>query len=249
MRFILTYVSFLAILFVGLCALALDGSISGLAILIGSITLVSVVALVIGCIFLVSSPHRIQSFVTWLPQLINRLTRFLHYKAPKELINMAKVKLALDEIHQSYKRISENWGILRQPMVYALLINVFDILAVYLVYLALGAPINPGIVILAYAVANMAGVISVLPSGVIIYEALMIGILVLLGVDEEIAIAATLVPRILKFVVFVPLGYFFHYSAINKEAVSLNWRASRRPGSAGKGKPKSQTQAKTKTKK
>ena len=62
--------------------------------------------------------------------------------------------------------IRRNLGILRMPLLYALLANVTEIMAIYVVYLAFGATVNPGAVILAYAIANFAGLVSVLPGGV-----------------------------------------------------------------------------------
>jgi uncharacterized membrane protein YbhN (UPF0104 family) len=47
--------------------------------------------------------------------------------------------------------------------------------------------VNPGAIILAYAVANFAGLISILPAGVGIYEALMSAVLAATGIPAGVS--------------------------------------------------------------
>ena len=246
LRFILTYVSFLLILFVGLILLAIDGRVNDLIILLGGIIFISVVVILGAFIYLVGSKKRIRAFVAWIPKLINYLTRLLHSKAPKELIKIKKVERVLDDIHTSYKKISSDWRVLSKPFIFALMTNVFEILAIYLIYIALGSPINPGAIILAYAVANLAGVIAVIPGGVGLYETWTVVVMQILGVSRAVSLPATLLHRVLKFVIFIPIGYLFYYDAVNKAKIAPSLRLQKRHKDPKAEKKKIQRQDKDK---
>jgi uncharacterized protein (TIRG00374 family) len=99
--------------------------------------------------------------------------------------------------------------------------NTTEILAVYVVYIAFGHWVNPGAVILAYAVANFAGLISVLPGGVGIYEALMTATLAAAGVPAAVSIPVTVMYRVLNITIQVIPGYFFYHKALHKDDAAL----------------------------
>ena len=92
--------------------------------------------------------------------------------------------------------------------------NITEIAALYAVYVAFGEYVNIGAVILAYAVANFAGLISVLPAGIGIYEFLMTGVLVATGVPAGLSISVTIMFRLVTMAVQLPPGYFFYQKAV-----------------------------------
>jgi uncharacterized protein (TIRG00374 family) len=98
---------------------------------------------------------------------------------------------------------------------WAFLLNLTEILTVYLVYVAFGELVNPGAVIIAYAVANFAGLIAVLPGGVGVYEGLMTAVLTSAGVNKALALSATVIYRVLQMIVFLPIGYYFYHKALS----------------------------------
>lgn len=228
LRFIMTYVTFLVILFAGLVALAIGGQVNHLILLFSTLILVGVLAVTGIFIYMVSNQSRIQAFVGWLPKVINYVMRKLHRRKPQEFIKLKKVDRVLGEFHQSYKRIAAQPASLKTPLLFALALNVFDILAIYLAFIALGVSVNPGTLILAYAVANLAGVIAIWPGSVGSYEALMISVLQGLGVAHSPATAGTLVPRVLKLGIFIPLGYLFYYHAINRQNIKLSFQPTKK---------------------
>jgi uncharacterized membrane protein YbhN (UPF0104 family) len=76
--------------------------------------------------------------------------------------------------------------------------------------------VNVGAVILAYAVANFAGLISVLPAGIGIYEGLMTAVLVVTGIPVELSIPVTLMYRVINMFVQLTPGYFFYQKAVRE---------------------------------
>jgi uncharacterized protein (TIRG00374 family) len=81
---------------------------------------------------------------------------------------------------------------------------------------AFGEPVNPGAIIIAYSVANFAGLISVLPGGIGVYEALTAAVLAAAGVPASIGIPATVMYRILSSMIQLPPGYFLYHRAVNR---------------------------------
>ncbi len=89
-------------------------------------------------------------------------------------------------------------------------------MALYIVYVAFGEYVNVGAVILAYAVANFAGLVSVLPGGVGIYEALMTAVLVAGGIPAAVSLPVTVMYRVVNTLIQVPPGYYFYHRAIHR---------------------------------
>jgi uncharacterized protein (TIRG00374 family) len=81
--------------------------------------------------------------------------------------------------------------------------------------MAFGQWVNLGAVIIAYAVANFAGLVSVLPGGVGVYEGLMIAILAAGGVPAALSLPVIIAYRVLNTLLQVPLGGLFYYQRIH----------------------------------
>jgi uncharacterized protein (TIRG00374 family) len=84
------------------------------------------------------------------------------------------------------------------------------------VYLAFGEWVNIGAVILAYSVANFAGLVSVMPGGVGIYEAIMTGVLAAAGVPARLSLPVTVMYRVLSTLIQLPIGYYFYNKSLRR---------------------------------
>lgn len=215
MRFVLLFVAFQILLFVGLILLALDGKANNFMILIsGSLgTLLAVGTL--GLTFIIGSEKRIDAFFTFVTRAVNRLIQLVRPKHP-ETINVGKAKKVFKDFHGNYNIIKSSYGKLRKPLFYALFINVFEILTIYAVFAAFGQWINPGAIIIAYAVANFAGLISVLPGGIGIYEALMTGVLAAGGIQPALSLPIIVTYRILNMTIQLPVGGYLYHRALRE---------------------------------
>lgn len=215
MRFALTFTSFLGLLFLGMLILALQRHTSPLTILVGSsITFLTVFA-VIGGIFVISDEVRIKKFSSFLPRVLNR-TFGIFRRHKKAIINLDKVEQTMGDLHLDYVLLSKDWRKLKKPFGWALMVNVCELLTIYAVYVAFGSLINPGALILAYAVANFAGLIAVLPGGVGIYEGLMTATLTSAGVNKALALSTTVVFRVLSMLFALPVGYVLYHRVIKR---------------------------------
>ncbi|NDC21995.1 UPF0104 family protein [bacterium] len=206
----LMFLSFEILLVFGLFSLAIMGKASNLTILVAAVvsTLV-IVGTIIGA-YILGSKHRINSFFTAITKGLNRIIQIVRPKHP-ETININKAKIAFTDFHENYQIIKQSPEKLKSPLLYALLANITEVLAIYVVYLAFGEAVNIGAVILAYAVANFAGLVSVLPGGVGIYEALMTAVMATAGVPAALSLPVTVMYRVLNTAIQLPLGYYYYH--------------------------------------
>lgn len=216
-RYVLVFVSFQVLLAVGLVILAIGGDANSFAILVaGSLATLLFVG-TLGAMFIVGSKRRINGFFTFITRFLNRLIKVVRPKHP-ETINIEKVEKLFTELHEDYMELKKSPKVLRGPLVQALMANIAEVLTIYVVYIAFGEWVNPGAVIIAYAIANFAGLISVLPGGVGIYEALMTAVLASAGVPAGVSIPITLTYRVLNMALQLPPGYYFYHKALRQQA-------------------------------
>lgn len=216
-RYALMFFGFTIYLAIAMILLASFGKASRFAILIATTIVVSIIFLSIVVTYVISDERRIKGFTAFLPKLINRFLRpFRKHKG--DTINIARIERLFGEMHQDYVAISQNWRQLVGPFLWTLVMLFAEMATIYVVYIAFGELINPGALILAYAVANVAGLISLMPGGVGVYEALMTSVLASVGVDSGLAFSATLVYRILNMILFVPPGYILYQRALRHKS-------------------------------
>lgn len=220
MRFVLIFISFQALLFLGLVTLAFSGAVNNFVLLIaGSIaTLLLVGTLLVA--YIVGSKTRINTFSTAVTKFINRLISIVRPKHP-ETISVKRVQTAFTELHENYVLFRQDPQALRRPLLDGLIANVTEIVTLYVVFAAFGFWVNPGAVILAYAVANFAGLIAVLPGGVGIYEALMATVLATAGVPAGVSLPVIIMYRVLTMLMQLPVGYVLYHKAVQDNDIQL----------------------------
>ena len=221
MRFILVFISFQILLFVGLLALAIGGQASNLIMLVAGSLATMLFFGTFALAFVVGSNKRIDIFFTFITKLINKAINFVRRNNP-ETINVETARKTFHELHENYMHIRRNLSVLKLPLVYALSANVTEITALYVVYVAFGHWVNPGAVILAYAVANFAGLVSILPGGIGIYEALMTAVLVAGGIPAALSLPVTIMYRVVNMSVQIPPGYYFYQKNLRNGNSKLN---------------------------
>lgn len=214
MRFVSIFASFQLLLFAGLFFLAVAGSANDLTILVAASLATLLLVGTMGLAFIIGSKTRINSFFTFITKGLNR---FIHLFRPQypETINIARARPAFNDLHENYIRLKSNPRALVNPLRWALLCNIAELMTIYTVYVAFGEWVNPGAVILAYAVANFAGIISVLPGGIGAYEALMTAVLAAAGVSPALSIPVTVMYRVLNMLLQLPLGYYLYHRRLH----------------------------------
>lgn len=213
MKLILVFFSFEVILLAGVVFLAIGGKANNLTMLVAGSLSTFMVFGTVGFAYVAGSRERIHSFMTSMTTFLNKLIHKVRPKHP-ETINVERVRFMFEEMHQNYMLFKEHLSDLKAPFWYAVLANATEVMAIYVVYIAFGEWVNVGAVILAYAVANFAGVLSVLPGGVGVYEALMTAVLVAAGVPAALSLPVTIMYRVLNTVLQVPPGYVLYHRSL-----------------------------------
>ncbi|OGL34423.1 hypothetical protein A3F65_00255 [Candidatus Saccharibacteria bacterium RIFCSPHIGHO2_12_FULL_47_16b] len=213
-KMLLLYVSYQPLLIIGLLLLAMRNHVNNL-VLITATSLITL--LVIGTLFsiyMIESRRRIKTFLTFMTRVLNILIKLIQPRK-KEAINIVGAQAAFDELHDHYQVYKKNWRQLKWPFIHTTFANLTEIAALYVVYIAFGQFVNVGAVILAYAVANFAGLISVLPAGIGIYEGLMTGVLIATGIPAGLSLSVTIMFRLVTMAIQLPPGYFLYQRAIS----------------------------------
>ena len=217
----LTFVSFEILLIFGLFALSVKGHVNNLTILVGASVTTLLFVATFGFAFVVGSKQRINAFFGSVTKGLNRLIQIVRPKHP-ETINLDRARHLFDDFHDNYQLLVRERQKLKAPFWYAFLANVTEVAAIYVVYLAFGERVNVGAVILAYAIANFAGAVSVLPGGVGIYEALMTAVMASTGVPAGVSLPVTVMYRVVNTLIQIPPGYFLYHNYLRRGGTGVN---------------------------
>ncbi len=214
-KFIFLFISFQILIGFALILLAIGGNVNGFTLLIAGSLFTLLLVGTLGLGFVIGSQQRINSFFTYITKIVNKIIHVFKHSSP-ETINIEKARVTFNDLHEHYMKLKSEPGKLIRPLFYSFICNMTEILSIYTVYVAFGHYVNPGAVILAYAVANFSGIVSVLPGGVGIYEALMTAVLAAAGVSPGLSIPVTVMYRVLNMLIQLPPGYYFYYRNLHK---------------------------------
>ncbi|MCA9327516.1 flippase-like domain-containing protein [Candidatus Saccharibacteria bacterium] len=215
-KLVMLFLSFEILIVVAVFSLAVQGHMSNIILLLaGSITTVLLI-LTAGFGFIIGSKKRIAGFFTYMTRALNKLIRKFRPNRP-DTINTEGVRALFEDLHENYVYMSKDWRALRRPFFWAFMANLSEIVTIYIVYIAFGEFVNIGAVILAYAVANFAGLISVLPGGIGVYEALMTLTLSATGVPSRLSLPVTVMYRVINTVIQLPPGYYLYHKNLSRK--------------------------------
>ena len=165
--------------------------LSALAILIFAICIVT----------LVQQESVLRRVTNWL---VNSLKRIF----PKFKGN--PIKYFINEFYVGYRAMVHQKRRLLVPFAWSIIYIIIELLTFYMVFLAFGKLVNPGIAIMAYLFANIASIFGGVFFSTGIFELGMAGTLVTLGEPLALAVAVTTVYRVLNLIIGLPPGYYFY---------------------------------------
>lgn len=213
LKLVLLFLSFEVLIVFGLFFLAIEGHMNSLVLLVAGMLSTVMVLGTAAFAFIIGKKQRIAGFFTWATKMLNKVFT-LFKRGNSDTINVDRVRVLFEDLHDNYMLIRKDMRALRRPFFWALMANFWEIMAVYVVYIAFGQWVNFGAVILAYAVANFAGLVSVLPGGVGIYEGLMTLVLSATGVPSRLSLPVTVMYRVLNTLVQLPPGYYLYHRTL-----------------------------------
>lgn len=217
MKLVLLFLSFEILLFGGMFALAVNGKASNLTMFIGTIIAMSVLVGTGVFAYIIGSKARINRFFTFVTVALNRLIQVVRPRHP-ETIRIDKARVSFTEFHETYVSLRSKLPELVAPFWWGFVYNASEIMVIYVVYIAFGEWVNMGAIILAFAVANFAGLVSVLPGGVGVYEGLMTAVLATAGISPALSLPVTVMYRVLNTFLQIPPGYYFYHRSLRQSS-------------------------------
>ena len=139
----------------------------------------------------------------------------------KRTFKLQFIRHVNDDFHDGIAIVRERGLKALRPGIYMFISTLVEVSIVYVSVRAVGGDVTLGPVFLAFVAANMVGVVSIVPGDVGVHEATVILVLVAFGVEEPVAISATLLYRVYNKVIFLPIGFYF-YSRILRPAINAN---------------------------
>ncbi len=215
-RFALTFVTFILLLIVALVILIIDHSVDRTTILLSLLLVVLAVGGTFLGIYLISSKRRLMRFSAWLTMKVNRLIARLTRGKKQQAVKDGIIDGFFADIHDDYLEITRDKKILNKPFWWALIANLMDVALIYIAFWSFGVHINPAVIFIAFGLSSIASAISVTPGGAGVYEAVMIAFLASAGMPPEVAIAGTLLARVLLMLGTIVFGYVFYQLTIIK---------------------------------
>lgn len=215
-RFATGFVAFMMLLVIAVFIVTIDGAINRWIILMSSMLVTLMVGTIIGGIYLISSPKRIAVFAKWLIRTVNKGVRYLTLGRKRSLLKRQAVTTFFADIHRDYIALRHDKAILIKPLLWGLLFTIGEVTLFLITFWALGVPVNPAPILIAYGIASIAGFFVVTPGGAGAYEAIMVAFLAVAGLGQGTAIAGIVLTRVILLLGTIGLGYIFYQHAIIK---------------------------------
>jgi uncharacterized protein (TIRG00374 family) len=215
-KFAMGFVAFIALLAVSVLAVTIDGNINRWIILVSSTMVAGMVTAMILGAYLFNSARRTEKFAKWVVQFINRLVRRLTFGRHRAVVDQKDTLVFFSEMHSDYLALKHDKAILLKPFLWGLVFTAADAALFWIAFWALGTPVNPAPILIAYGVASMTAFFVVTPGGAGAFEAIMVGFLAIAGLSQGVAIAGIVLTRVILLIGTILFGYLFYQHAILK---------------------------------
>jgi len=215
-RFVLTFMSFVLILMIAVVVLTVEHAIDRSTVFVAAGLVVAAVGGTLFVIWLIKNNQRLTRFSKWLSRTINRFVAWITRGKKKNVVEEALFLEFFGGLHDDYLAIRRERRILIKPFIWAIIANLLDVALIWISFWALGFPLNPALLFVAFGVASIAGAASATPGGAGVYEAVMVAFLAASGVSPEVAIAGTLVARVTLLAGTILFGYLFYQLTVIK---------------------------------
>lgn len=213
-RFAMAFMAYIALVLVAVVVITIDGNINRWIIFASfSVVLISMVVGV-SMVYVLSSRRRMWHFADKVVRHGNRMVKKLTFGRKKQTFRYREVERFFTDMHFDYVALRRDRNILVKPFLWGLVYTLGDVLLYLITFWAMGIVFNPAPLLIAYGIANIAGLVVITPGGTGAYEAMMIGFLAVAGVNKGEAIAGVVLTRVILLLGTILLGYVFYQRAI-----------------------------------
>ena len=182
------------------------------------VAVIAIVACLILLIYMSVNPKFGKKVDNWIIGLIRRFYK----KNSMELEQ--KVHTVINGFQDTMKLVISDKRILHHALPLSFVIWVFEILRVYIVFLAFGAHVSPVIIGEVFIMASLIGMIPLLPGGLGAVDGVMILFYSTAGITPSLSAAATVIERLISFWLATVIGMLIlpHYGSSVLDKISFN---------------------------
>ena len=209
------FAAYAILLLVALFAVTVDGTLNRWIILASAMIFGLIVFMFISVVFLLNSKRRIDVFAHWAYRAINLVVRRATFGKKRKWVREEVIVQFLGEMHSDFLELKKDKKLLIQPFIWGVIYTLGDAGLFMIAFWSLGEVFNPAPILIAYGVATVAGMFVLTPGGAGAYEAVMVTFLSFAGIASGVAIAGTLLARVVILLGTVIFGYAFYQHALN----------------------------------
>lgn len=204
--YILSFITYLGFLLLGFVMLLMSNQVIKVSSRLVILVLFIIITVGIALILFIFNKKFVENAAYFAVKPLNKFLSIIRQK----ILARNRIKGFIEQLHGSLLFLRDNRDKLGKPLIYTSLMVLFDLITIYIVFLAFGQIINPGIVIAGYVIALITSLASVVTAGIGVYEAGMVATFVGLNIPFDIAFAVTIVYRIVSLWLFIPIGLIFY---------------------------------------
>lgn len=213
-RFFLTFVSFVMLLIIAVIVVAIDEGVSRFVLLISSGLVATAVFSALFLLYIIGNKERLHNFAGFLTKTTNKVIAKITRGKQKDIVKLKPVETFFADLHQDFDEIKSEKKLLFKPFVWSVFANLADVALLFIAFWSLGVIVNPAMLLIGFGIASIVSAISITPGGAGVYEAIMIAFLASAGVEPHLAIAGTLLARVLLMLGTIVFGYVFYQLTI-----------------------------------
>lgn len=213
-RMVTGFSAYTTLLVLAVIAMGFDGSVGKEVVTLSSVLVLMMLAAIGLVVYSLNKDHRIDKIAAHFVANVNRLVKRITFKRIPHLVHITPISRFLHEIQADYVNIRANKNILKVPYVWGLVFSIVEVCMYCTTFIALGHPVSPAPILIAYGLAATAGFFVVTPGGAGAYEFIMVAFLTLSGIDPTIGIAGIVLTRVLLMFGTIICGYLFYQQAI-----------------------------------
>ena len=219
-RFLLTFVSFIFLMLLALIWMIFDHQVDRVLVMMCSLFVFGTLMAVSLFIYVMSSQQRLNKFSVWTVKTGNAVIKFFTFGRRKNIIKKAPIEDFFNDLHIDYLNIRKDKKVLWKPFLWAIAAQAFDVMLYWVAFWSLGHFVNPAVLLLGMGLSSLGSVVSLVPAGAGVTEAIMVWFLVSSGVPMDVSLAGTLLARVALVAGTIVFGYFFYQATVSKHGKS-----------------------------
>lgn len=213
-RFVLTFIAFVFLLIIAVLIVTVDEGVSRFVLMISAGLVVAVVAATLFTVYILDSKVRLHSFAGWLTRVTNNAVKKITRGKKVDAVKREVIEEFFGDIADDFEEMKKDKKILVRPFLWGIVANVTDVALLFIAFWALGFMVNPAMLLIGFGISALVSSVAITPGGAGVYEAVMIGFLATAGVPAHIAVAGTLLARVLLIIGTIVFGYVFYQLTI-----------------------------------